>query len=125
MGKADGLLDKGANCNTRCQAVFWCKLEMRWLRCYSETGDAVPDCTLNANTCLRICVFRISDCMLTERYERDLVEMAKILVSHGADCSAALKLFKQRYGDWEDSKPDDDSAIVQLYTVLTLANEQL
>lgn len=92
------LLHLGADCNARSQAEFWCPVECRWLRWYSENHKPVPDCSLNANTCLCMCVFRISDCFLGPAEQHKLVNLAKLLVSFGGDCSPALQLFEQRYG---------------------------
>jgi len=45
-----------------------------------------------------MCVFRISDCFIGPAEQRKLVDLAKLLVSFGGDCSPALQLFEQRYG---------------------------
>jgi len=45
-----------------------------------------------------MCVFRISDCFLGPAEQHKLVDLAKLLVSCGGDCSPALQLFEQRYG---------------------------
>ena len=126
----------GANCNARLQASFWCPVENSWLRWYYENGEAVLDCSINANTSLCMCVFRMSDCFLQESQQQQLVEVA------------ALKLFEQRYGrprmfadtqnttsfdedDKDDNGNHDDydedqgEPYNKLYAVLTLAHDNL
>jgi hypothetical protein len=61
----------------------------------TEKRDMEPD---QPTTPLKLCVFRFSDCMLTEEDQLTLIRIAKVLIQHGAHKTEALEYFISRYG---------------------------
>ena len=45
-----------------------------------------------------MCVFKLSDCTLTEVDKQHLIEIVKILIKYGANKEDAKKYFEKRYG---------------------------
>lgn len=91
------LLEHNADPNYIRQASYFYK--GKWCDAYNNDGtekrDMEPD---QPTTPLKLCVFRFSDCMLTEEDLSQLIQIAKVLIQHGAHKTEALEYFISRYG---------------------------
>lgn len=61
----------------------------------------VQDDRIQPTTPLKMVMFRISDCMLSEADLGRFGEIAQILIRHGADTAPAMEIAEARYGTYQ------------------------
>ena len=78
----------------------------KWCDSYYNNGSEIPDMELNQPTTpLKLCVFRFSDCLLSNSEQSELIQIAKMLIKYGAHTNDVLEYYIYRYGE----KTEDDS----------------
>jgi hypothetical protein len=97
------LLDQDADPNYIRQDSFkHGSVNVNW---YLNDGTEKPEIDeTQPTTPLKLCVFRISDCMLTDENSQAIVEIAKVLIQNNATKIEALEYFKYRYGVREEDE---------------------
>jgi hypothetical protein len=69
---------------------------------YIQHGDENdPVGTMQPTTPLRMVMFRISDNLLVEGDLKQFAEIAKLLLSYGADPKPAMEIAEHRYGKYQ------------------------
>ena len=81
-------LDRGANPN-------YCRFK----------DEDSPNGLMQPTTPLRMVMFRISDCDLTDQDLGQFREIAKLLVEYGADTKPAMQIAEVRYGKYDSNEP--------------------
>lgn len=118
--KVEYLLKNNANPNYIRQETFYNNGE--WVYLYNKDGNEVPDNDINQPiTPLRLCIFRISDCLLTENDRNNIVKIAKLLIKYGANKNGCLEYYVSRYGEISNEEINDENnnnVIINLYKVL-------
>lgn len=95
--KVKELLTNGANPNYICQDFADVNNVYRALYNFDGIIKSCNDVT-QPTTPLKLCVFKFSDCMLTQEKQPELIKIAKLLIIHGANTTDAVKYFESRYG---------------------------
>jgi hypothetical protein len=92
------LLETGADPNYVRQDTFYDG--SKWCKWYNHDGSEKPDTDPNQPTTpLRLCVFKYSDCLLSEVDRLTLIQIAERLIMYGANKHDARELFVSRYGE--------------------------
>ena len=115
--KVEHLLKNNANPNYIRQKTF-CNND-EWVYLYNKNGrEIAEDNIYQPITPLKLCVFRISDCLLTEIDRNNIIKIAEILIKYGAnDKKECVQYYISRYG--EISNEDNDNVdFIKLYKVL-------
>jgi hypothetical protein len=108
------LLKQGANPNYIRQVDIVKQGICIWA--YTKDGDEIPETDNNQpNTPLKLCVFFISDNLLTEDQEYEIVSIAKLLIEFGASSESARDYFIYRYGSMKET---DSGSWKDLYDLL-------
>ncbi len=66
-----------------------------------EMDEECPSDIIQPTTPLRLVMFRISDCLLEDNDLKQFVEIAKLLLRHGADPEPAMQVAEARYGKYD------------------------
>jgi hypothetical protein len=74
--------------------------------CLSRDEDE-PDGSIQPTTPLRLVVFRISDCCLSDEELVRFAEIARVLLAAGGDPLPAVILAESRYGPYNPAKETD------------------
>jgi len=100
------LLKQGADPNYNVQEFKYIKGEYIYL--YNEDGTEMPQYD-QPRTPLELCVFRMSDCLLTDEKRGTIVKIATLLIESGASRTQdALSLYESRYGPVEPVEDEED-----------------
>ena len=91
------LLNNGADPNYIRQEFMNINDMLRPLYNHDATEKSERDQT-QPNTPIKLCVFRFSDCLLNDNDRMTLIDIANILITHGADTRSAFQYFISRYG---------------------------
>ena len=78
-----------------------------------------PNGYIQPTTPLRLVLFCISNNLLEEEDLKQLAEIAKILLSHGADPKPAMQLAEIRYGKYDPNM--EDSPFMDVWRIVTNA----
>ncbi|WP_448216688.1 hypothetical protein [Endozoicomonas sp. 2B-B] len=76
-----------------------------------STDQDDPNGFIQPITPLRLVMFRISDCELTDEDLREFYKIARCLLYHGADPKPAIKIAEERYGKYEDALGGDTHVV--------------
>ena len=74
---------------------------------YTVTFEGAASDAGQPTTPLRLVMFRISDCDLTDDDLRRYAEIARLLLRFGADPEPAMQIAESRYGPHDPSRGDD------------------
>ena len=67
------------------------------------------------DTPLKLVMFRISDCDLTDEDLKEFAEIAKLLLEYGADPKPAMKFAEERYGKFD---PKGTGAFMDVWKIV-------
>jgi len=102
--KVKSLLEDEANPNYIRQKLEYINGE--YVNLYNEDGSEVPENDpAQPDKPLKLCIFRLSDCLLTDEESGNIIKIAKLLISKGANIAGAKYLYELRYG--KINNPDD------------------
>lgn len=97
--KVNELLLLNANVNYVIQETVYCPIRHTHLFSYNIDGTEKPELDENQPTTpLKICVFKFSDCCLTDIERLKIIEIAKQLIKFGASVYEAKEYYESRYG---------------------------
>lgn len=98
LEKVQELLERGANSNYVRQDTFRLgHLYVYWYRADGSEKEEIDD--FQPTTPLKLCIFRYSDCTLSDENRASIVEIAKLLITFGASVSGASSYYESRYGE--------------------------
>jgi hypothetical protein len=106
LEKVQELLLLNANPNYTRQDTFLCPIRYKRFFCYNIDGSEKTEIDkCQPTTPLKMCVFRSSDCCLTDLERLKIIEIAKQLINSGASVSEAKEYYESRYGVCETGEP--------------------
>ena len=109
------LLEQGAQADEARQLLI--PDPLLGLRAAYLEGLKVPeDDPIQPSTPLKMAVFRMSDCMLDEARRRELLDISRALLRHGAPPAPARRLYEDRYGMPDET--ETEGAFAELYALL-------
>jgi hypothetical protein len=99
LEKVQELLLLNANPNYTRQTTFYCRISHKRLFSYNIDGSEKPELDkYQPTTPLKMCVFRFSDCELTDFERLKIIDIAKQLINSGASVFEAKEYYESRYG---------------------------
>mmetsp|Transcript_44487 Transcript_44487/g.69571 ORF Transcript_44487/g.69571 Transcript_44487/m.69571 type:complete len:109 (+) Transcript_44487:252-578(+) len=86
---------------------------------YREDGHELPEeDVVQPTTPLKLCVFRFSDCLLSNEQRLSLLSIAGLLIEHGADKESALQYYEDRYGIHEGKDASEGDGVQDPFMAL-------